>query len=315
MRSRVVRVGTRGSELALAQAHRVVERLREVAPGLETRVTVIHTEGDLHRDTPLHQVGGQGLFTGALERALQQGAIDVAVHSLKDLPSRLAEGLALAALLEREAPWDILVPGANLPLPEGPDPLAVLPRGARVGTSSLRRRAQLARARPDLVLLPLRGNVDTRLRKLAAGACDAIVLAAVGPARLGIQLPAARPLPPQVFVPAVGQGVIAVEARSDADPFLWERLRLLDHPPTRTVARAERAFLRRLGGGCRVPVGAFAELAGGALRLVAMIARPDGSLLLHGGREGPPERGEELGASLADELLDRGGRAILDEGG
>lgn len=296
----MIRLGTRGSALALAQAALVAEPLR--AGGAEVEIVTIRTEGDRRVDARLADVGGKGLFVREFEDALLDERLDIAVHSLKDLPADVAPGLVLAAYLPREDPRDLLVTRAG-------GGLDTLPHGARVGTSSPRRRALLLAARPDLRVEPLRGNVDTRLRKLASGEWDAIVLAAAGILRLGLTISHAEPLAPDVFVPAVGQGTIAVEAR-EKDGRTLRALEALDDPATRAQAEAERAYLARLGASCVTPMAAHAELRGGEIVLTAMVASEDGRDVLRGSLTGPREQATSLGVRLADMLLARGAATI-----
>lgn len=265
-------LGTRGSMLALAQSGQVA-RAVEAASGLAVELRVIRTRGDAVQDRPLAEIGGKGLFTAELEAGLLDGSIDFAVHSLKDLPTDEVPGLRLACFPERVDPRDVLV---------GPE-LSSLRLGAVVGTGSLRRRVQLAALRPDLVFEDIRGNIDTRLRKLEAGQYDAIVLAAAALARLGLSVPS-RPLEPEQCLPAPAQGILGVQCRA-GDGRVLDALGRLDHPPTRAAALAERAFLSALSGGCSVPAGALATLRGQTLELEAMFAR-----------EGAPRRVRVSGA-------------------
>jgi hydroxymethylbilane synthase len=304
-------IGTRGSSLALWQTEYVSQKLRAVAPNLDIEVKRIKTQGDLLRDRPLSRVGGKGFFVKELENALLSGEADLAVHSLKDVPTELPDGLALGATLERTDPHDALVA-------RGGGELSALPQGARVGTSSLRRRAQLLAVRPDLEVADLRGNVDTRLRKLHAGEYDALVLAAAGLARLGLEEHISQRLPLDVMLPAPAQGALAVECRA-GDEALLELLRPIHHRPTWAAVSAERAFLSGLGGGCSVPVAAYAverpQGAGGdtALRLRGLVASLDGRQVLRVVGDGPPEEPERLGQRLAQEALARGASAILED--
>jgi hydroxymethylbilane synthase len=291
-------IASRGSQLALWQAHWVEQRLSGL--GLECRIEIIKTTGDKITDVPLAKVGTKGLFTKEIEEALIEERADLAVHSLKDLPTELPEGLVLAAVPVREDPRDALV-GQRL---------ADLPHGARVGTSSLRRAAQLRKARPDLVVESLRGNLDTRLRKLDQGLYDAIVLAAAGLKRLGWADRIAELLPPEVMCPAVGQGALALESRQHGAG--KDACEALDHPETRAAVTAERAVLGALGGGCQVPIGAHAIVADGRLRLVAIVASPDGSEVIRAETQGAISEAAALGRALGSELLDRGARRILD---
>jgi hydroxymethylbilane synthase len=294
----VIRVGTRASILALAQARSVVAALT----GGEAQIVPMRTEGDRLADARLAVVGGKGLFVREIEEALLRGDVDVAVHSLKDLPAEQPPGLMLAAFPAREDPRDVLA---------GRRPVTVetLPRGARVGTSSPRRRALLLSLRPDLVVEPMRGNVDTRLRKLAAGDCDAVVLAAAGLRRLALAPEHCAPLDPDVFVPAVGQGVIAVQARVD-DQTTLARLAPVDDGATRACALAERAYLARLGASCNTPMAAHARVDGGTLRMSAVVASEDGRRVLRASAAAPATDAVRLGRELADTLLDRGAADI-----
>lgn len=299
-------VGTRGSALALWQAEYVVKRLKGFVPDLDAETKEIKTHGDQVRDRALSQVGGRGLFVKEIENALLAGEIHLAVHSLKDMPTELPNGLALGAILERADPRDALVVRQK----EGS--LATMRQGARVGTSSLRRRAQLLAARPDLQVVDLRGNVDTRLRKLRAGEYDAVVLAAAGLIRLGHADAISEYLPADLMLPAVGQGALCVEVRA-ADEATQALVTLLDHSPTRQVALAERAFLRRLEGGCQVPIGAYAEVNSDQLYLRGLVASLDGARLVRDKVRGPATEAVRLGTELAERILASGGEAILEE--
>jgi len=291
-------IASRGSQLALWQARWVETKL--TALGHACRVQIVKTTGDRITDVPLAQVGGKGLFTKEIEEALLDGHADLAVHSLKDLPTELPEGLALAAVPEREDPRDAVV-GKRL---------ADLPAGARVGTSSLRRAAQLHKLRPDLRIESVRGNLDTRLRKLAEGQYDAILLAAAGLKRLGWEDRIAEILSAEAMCSAVGQGALAIEARPGGAG--WEACRPLDHPPTRAAVTAERGLLAALGGGCQVPIGAHATVADGRLHLRAIVASPDGSELIRAEGEGLVSDAEAVGRRLGADLLARGAKEILD---
>jgi hydroxymethylbilane synthase len=299
-------VGTRGSALALWQTEHVVERLRAVARDLQVEVRTIQTLGDEVRDRALARVGGKGLFVKEIEAALLAEEIDLAVHSLKDMPTQLPEGLSLAAILERADPRDALV------VADGTGDLESLPPGARVGTSSLRRQAQLLALRPDLRVVDVRGNVDTRLRKLRDGQADALILATAGLVRLGRAEAIGQILPAGRMLPAVGQGALCVEVRSD-DERTRALVGQLDHRATRQATDAERAFLRRLEGGCQVPIGAYAEVSGGTLHLRGLVASVDGSRLLRDEIRGPAGQGVRLGVELAEQLLAAGAAALLQE--
>jgi hydroxymethylbilane synthase len=288
-------IASRGSQLALWQARWVAAQL--TAAGHPCRIEIINTTGDNITDVPLAKVGSKGLFTKEIEEALLDGRADLAVHSLKDLPTELPEGLVLAAVPEREDPRDAVV-GRKL---------AELPLGARVGTSSLRRAAQLRQLRPDLQVESVRGNLDTRLRKLDEGQYDAILLAAAGLKRLGWGDRIAEILAPEQMCPAVGQGALAIEARAG-----FEKVALLDHAGTHTAVLAERAVLAALGGGCQVPIGAYATVSEGRVRVLAIVAAPDGTQVIRAEAEGPAAEAAEIGARLAADLLQRGAREILE---
>jgi hydroxymethylbilane synthase len=297
----MMRVATRGSALALAQARAVADRL--AASGTRVEVVPMRTEGDRLAEARLAAVGGKGLFVREIEEALLRGDVDVAVHSLKDMPAELPKGLALAAFPERADARDVLVT-------RGPRRFVDLPPGAALGTSSPRRRALALALRPDLSVEPIRGNVDTRLRKLESGDYDAIVLAAAGLARLGVTPRHVESLAAELFVPAVGQGVLAVEARLD-DARTLAALRALDHEPTRICALAERAFLGRLGASCVTPTAAHARLSGGRVVLDALVASEDGRTVLRESADGAPDRPETLGIRVAEALLARGAAAVV----
>jgi hydroxymethylbilane synthase len=291
-------IASRGSQLALWQAHWVEARLGEL--GHECRIEIIKTTGDKITDVPLAKIGSKGLFTKEIEEALLDGRADLAVHSLKDLPTELPEGLALVAVPAREDPRDALV-GKRM---------AELAVGARVGASSLRRAAQLRRLRPGVVVEPVRGNLDTRLRKLDEGRYDAILLAAAGLKRLGWGGRISEILEPETMCPAVGQGALGVETRTSGAGL--DACRALDDPATHAAVAAERSVLRALGGGCQTPIGAYATARDGILRVLAMVASPDGAELVRSETEGPPSDAERLGRELAERLLERGARKILE---
>lgn len=297
-------IGTRGSKLALWQANMVAETLRATHPGIEVRIEVIRTTGDHIQDVPLARWGGKGLFVKEIEEALRDGRADIAVHSLKDVPDTVPEGLVLAAYLPREVPFDAFVSDRF-------ERLWDLPEGARVGTSSLRRAALVRAARPDLEVVPLRGNVDTRLRRLREG-LDAVILAGAGLRRLGLGDRIRELLTPPEFIPAVGQGVVVVECR-EGDADTRRRLAPLDHADTRVQVCAERSFLKTIGGGCQVPLGAHARIEGDRVAVIGMIARPDGSVVLRDEVSTGADEAEKAGEDLAQRLLDRGGRDILRE--
>jgi len=303
--NRTLVVGTRGSPLALTQTASVIDALRAAHAGLDVRVQRITTKGDVLRDVPLATLGGRGVFVDAIEEALRGKEIDLAVHSAKDLPSRVPPDLAIAAFLERTDPRDVLVSRAGS--------LGELPLGARVGTSSVRRVSALRALRPDLETPDLRGNVDTRLRKLDAGDYDAIVLAGAGLLRLGLEARVTEWLSVDAMLPSPGQGALAVEVRGD-DPEVWDLVQPLAHSPTAIALAAERGFLARLGAGCSAAVGAYGTVGtDGQVTLRAMIGAPDGRSVT-GTESGAGASAEALGERLANRLLAAGGREIAAEG-
>lgn len=295
----MLNIGSRGSKLALWQAHWIKARLE--SEGHACTLEIIQTTGDKITDVALSKVGTKGLFTKEIEEALLDGRIDLAVHSLKDMPTDLPPGLTLAAIPEREDARDAVV-GKTL---------WELPQGARIGTSSLRRAAQIRVIRPDLMIDNIRGNVDTRLRKLDEGQFDAILLAAAGLRRLGWEARIAETLEVTDMCPAVGQGALAVETRAD-DGHAYQTCCSLDHGVTRTCVTAERAVLARLGGGCQVPIGAHAWMADGRLHLRAVVVSPDGTMIIRKSSEGVPADAEDIGKRMGDALLAEGGREILE---
>jgi hydroxymethylbilane synthase len=298
-------IATRKSRLALWQAEHVAALLRLAHPGLAVELLPMTTKGDRILDRSLAAIGGKGLFIKELEAALEDGRAHLAVHSMKDVPGDLPAGMTLAAMLPRADPRDALIA-------RGAGDLGGLPRGARVGTSSLRRRAQLLAARPDLRIEALRGNVETRLKRLDDGELDAIVLAAAGLARLGLEARIGSLLDPGISLPAVGQGVIGVECRMD-DAAARAAIQALDDPAARVAVSAERAFARRLGGSCQSPIAAFAELeAGGGLRLRGLVAEPDGSRLIRDSIRGNAADAESLGDRLAERVLAAGAGELLE---
>ncbi|UCF69551.1 MAG: hydroxymethylbilane synthase [Acidobacteriota bacterium] len=304
MSARSLRIGTRGSRLALWQAEHVADRLRALPgrPGVE--IVTIRTRGDHITDVPLSKVAGKAFFTKEIEDALLDERVDLAVHSLKDLATEMPSGLALGAVLEREDARDVLVSRSG--------DLDRLPPGARLGTSSLRRRALVARWRPDVELVELRGNVPTRLRRLEDGQLDAIILAAAGLHRLGFADRITAYLPTDKMLPAVAQGAIGIQVRQ-ADAWTQRWVGRLDHAPTRAATAAERALLRQLEGGCQVPVGALAVAEGDEIELRATVCSLDGRNSVDGQRRGALIDAEQLGAALAHDLLQQGAQAILTE--
>jgi len=300
-----VRLGTRGSPLALWQAHHVAEWLRGRWPGLAVDLSVMQTEGDRSADLPLVSASGTGLFVREIESALLAGSIDLAVHSLKDLPTETPDGLLIAATPPRHDARDALVSRLATRV-------EALPQNARVATGSPRRRSQLLHARPDLVFAPVRGNVDTRVRKLERGAFDALILAVAGIERLGLTDAPYTPIPLSLCLPAPGQGALALEIRSD-DVATLRYVSPLDDAATASAVAAERAFLAAISAGCLAPAGAFATCSGDRLTLEAMVGSLDGTTIKRESRDGARADAEALGAALATALLDAGGDAILRE--
>ncbi len=301
----VVRIASRGSRLALAQSEWVRDRLAAAWPGRRFQIVRIETQGDRVLDRPLPEIGGKGLFTEALEEALRAGDVDLAVHSLKDLPTDLASGLKLGAICAREDPRDVWVVAAG-----GPDDPETAPAGARVGTSSERRRAQLLALRRDLRVASVRGNVETRLRKLDEGGYDALIMAAAGLRRLGLEGRVTRFLGPPHWLSAPGQGAIAVESRA-GDSATDTLLAPIEDRDARAETEAERALLARLQGGCQVPVGARAQVEGDALLLRALVATPDGDRVIRGEGSGPVGAATALGRRVAEDLLRQGAEEIV----
>lgn len=303
---RLVRIGTRGSALALAQSNWVREQLLRRHRDLDVELLVIKTSGDRILDAPIAEIGGKGVFTKEIEEALLSKEIDFAVHSMKDLPTELPKGLIIAAIPAREDARDVLVTRSTRALGE-------LPVGARVGTGSLRRRAQLLHHRADLNLAPIRGNIDTRLRKLDGGEVDALVMAAAGLKRIGREDRIGEYLSDDICVSAVAQGALAIEARDDAA--IRDLLAFLHDADASTEVSAERALLARLGGGCHVPIGGRARIAGDQLKMIGVVANPDGSALCRGEIAGAAKEAGQLGRSLAEQLLRQGADKFLASAG
>ena len=295
-----LRIGSRGSQLALWQANHISALLRE--RGHDVELEIIKTTGDKILDVALAKVGTKGMFTKEIEDALSEGRVDLAVHSLKDLPTELSAEFEIAAITKRENPQDVFCSVKYASIDE-------LPQRARVGTSSLRRQAQLMAIRPDLEIHPLRGNVDTRLRKLEAGEYDAIILAAAGLNRLGKTALVKQLIPAKVMCPAAGQGALGIEIRA-GDSATRQHLAFLDDAAARATTTCERALLNKLGGGCQVPIGASAEMRGGRLHLEGLVAHPDGKTVLRESRDGDDPIA--LGEAVGETLLKRGGDAILE---
>ena len=299
---KLIRMGTRGSALALAQTAWVKAKLEEQYPEIRVESVIIKTSGDRFVDIAPRAMGGKGIFTKEIEEALLKKEVDLAVHSMKDLPTELAAGLTLAAVPEREDPRDVLVSGSGKKLAE-------LRSGARIGTGSLRRQAQILYHRPDLCVVPIRGNVDTRLKKLDGGEVDALVMAAAGLKRIGRQDRIVEYIADQTCVGAVAQGALALE--SCEDDSLRERLSFLHDETTFTEVSAERAFLKRLGGGCYVPVGARGTVMGNELKMVGIVADPNGNTLYRAEISGPAVNATDLGQQLAESVLEQGADRIL----
>jgi hydroxymethylbilane synthase len=300
----VLRIATRKSALALWQAEHVATLLRQAHAGLEVELVPISTKGDRIQDRSLAAIGGKGLFIKELETALEEQRADIAVHSMKDVPSEVPDGFSIAAVLPRADPRDALISARAGRVED-------LPPGARVGTSSLRRQAQLMSARPDLRIQALRGNVDTRLRRLDDGELDAILLACAGLIRLGWESRITAHLDVRTCLPAVAQGIIGMECRAD-DAYSRALLQVLNDPTTRTAMDAERAFAGRLGGSCQSPIAAHATLDGNQLRLDGLVAEPDGSRLLRDFIVGSADQPRDLGEQLADRVLSAGARELLE---
>ena len=305
MKNDTIIIGTRASKLALWQAEYVKRRLEEKYPELSVALKKMTTKGDRILDAPLAKIGGKGLFTKELEDAMLEGEVDIAVHSLKDMPTEVPSGLIISAITKRFDVGDAIVSSKY-------EALADLPEGAKVGTSSLRRKAQLLHERPDLDIHDLRGNVGTRLDKLESENFDAVILAVAGLKRLGFGDRITEVIGQKIMLPAVGQGALAIETRED-DKAVRARIDFLNDPSTVTAAKAERAFLSRVQGGCQVPVGVYATEVKTVLHVEAVIASLDGMRLYRAGIDGAREEAEHLGIKLAEKLLDDGGRAILKE--
>jgi hydroxymethylbilane synthase len=299
-------IATRGSKLALWQAEWIKSELEKIDFTLEVELNIIKTTGDKILDVPLAQVGGKGLFVKEIEEAMLRGEADLAVHSMKDVPTDLPQGLHLSTITKREDPRDAFIAGKDM------KSFLDLPQGATVGTSSLRRICQLLNKRPDLRISQLRGNVDTRLRKLEEGQFDAIILATAGVKRLGHEDKITERMATDISLPAIGQGAVGIECRVD-DEFINNLLAKLDHYETSVCVRAERAFLKKLEGGCQVPIAAYAQLIDGKIAMSGLVGSVDGKTLIKDTLEGSTEDPETLGTSLAEKLLAKGAKEILDE--
>jgi hydroxymethylbilane synthase len=300
-----LRIGTRGSQLALFQANWVKDQLVRTHPELKVTLIKIKTTGDKIQDAPLAKIGGKGLFVKEIEEALIQRRIDLAVHSIKDVPTEFPKSLHLSVITKREDPRDVLISRNGKALKD-------LPQGAKIGTSSLRRQAQLLHFRSDLELISLRGNLDTRLKKLITMNLDGIVLALAGVKRLGLEERISEIIPINISLPAIGQGALGIETRMD-DRGVEDQIRFLNDPHSSTAVTAERAFLKKLEGGCQVPIAAFAQKVGSTLQIDGLVGTIDGKRLIRHHLEGPVEEAEPLGTQLAEILLAKGAKEILDE--
>lgn len=304
MAMKQLRIGTRASQLALWQANWVKSELEKRYPGMEVTLTKIKTTGDKILDVPLAQVGGKGLFVKEIEEAMLRGEIDIAVHSMKDVPTDFPDGLGLVCITEREDPRDALISrGVKF---------ADLPKGAKIGTSALRRQAQLLRVRPDLEMVIIRGNVETRMRKLETENLDAVILAAAGLKRLGFAEHIVEYIDTDLSLPAIGQGALGLECRLD-DAQVRETIDFFNHPATSYAVRAERALLKRCEGGCQVPIAAFGQVTGDQMTLTGFVASVDGARSLRESINGPVDACEHLGTELAERLLRNGAQEILSE--
>jgi hydroxymethylbilane synthase len=303
MSDKTIRIATRKSPLAMWQAEHVKAQLQQAHPGLEVELLGMSTQGDKILDTPLAKIGGKGLFVKELEQGMLEGRADIAVHSMKDVPVELPEGLHLPVIMEREDPRDAFVSNTYASLEE-------LPEGAVVGTSSLRRQCQLADRRPDLKIAPLRGNVNTRLRKLDEGEFDAIILASAGLKRLGFKERITSFIDSEDSLPAIGQGAIGIECRVD-DDWVNSLLEPLHDDETAICVRAERAMNNRLMGGCQVPIAGFAVLNQNRIYMRGLVGEPDGSVIMRAEIQGEPGEAEQLGIALAEDLLGQGADQVL----
>jgi len=301
---RVLKVGTRGSPLALKQTGIVMEALRRRRPGLTLDVHVIRTTGDRMQDVALAAIGGKGVFVKELEEALLERRIDLAIHSMKDVPALLPEGLEIAAMLEREDPRDVLISRGNFKLER-------IPPGARIGTGSLRRGCQLKNIYTDVEIVPIRGNLDTRIKKIERDNLDGIIVAAAGLKRMGWQERASQYIPPEIMTPAIGQGALGVEVRRGED--VGEIVSVVNHGKTFTEVSAERAFLAVFGAGCQVPIAAYGQVEKDSITVTGLVGSLDGRMLVKDRVRGPVAEAEQMGRLLAERILAAGGRQIIDE--
>ena len=299
----ILKIGTRGSKLALTQSGWIKENIQKRHPDLRVELVKIKTKGDKVLDSPLSKIGGKGLFVKEIEDSLLKKDVDLAVHSIKDVPAELPEGLYLPIFPEREDPGDAF-------LSMDYDNIADMPKGAAIGTGSLRRSSQLRHLRPDLEIVPLRGNVDTRIKKLEAGELQAIILASAGLRRLGLSDKIRQVLSTEVFLPAIGQGALGLEVRRDDDRIL-DLIGFMNHEPTELTVKAERAFLKKLEGGCQIPIGGHARLQGDDIIIEGMVAELDGSRIIRDEVKGSKDRPMDIGYALAEKLLRSGADEIL----
>lgn len=299
-----IKIGTRGSKLALAQTDAVVQSLKKAAPQINAEICVIKTSGDIMQDVSLLQIGGQGVFVKEIEEALLAGIIDLAVHSMKDVPGEIPEGLIFAAILPREDVRDILVSRGRIKF-------EFMPKGAKIGTGSLRRGAQIKAILPDVEIVALRGNIDTRLKKIETENLTGVILAAAGMKRLGYTQKITQFLPVELMLPAVGQGALGLQIRK-TDSDLARILAALNHAPTATELAAERSYLRALGGGCRLPIAAYAFMEGQRLALEGLVAAPNGTSVIRDKVWGAPDEADDLGQKLAEMIMEKGGKKLLD---
>jgi len=305
LNKKVVKIGTRGSALALWQATWIKNRLEDRYPEITLELIKIKTKGDKISDVPLSKIGGKGLFVKEIEQALMDGRIDMAVHSMKDVPTEVPHGLYIGIIPKRDDPRDVLIAKRG-------GTFRTIKRGAKIGTSSLRRKAQLLYLRKDLQVVPLRGNLDTRIRKLDKEDLDAIIVASAGVRRMELQEKVSEYLSPGIMLPAIGQGALGIELRQ-GDEKMYNLVAFLDHHRTRLSIEAERSFLKRLGGGCQVPIAALGILEDKRLKLQGLVADTEGKQIIKDQIEGEPSNAQELGRKLAERLLRKGAQKILDE--
>ncbi|KAF0159019.1 MAG: hydroxymethylbilane synthase [Syntrophaceae bacterium] len=298
-----IKIGTRGSKLALAQTNSVLESIKKIVPDITAEICVIKTSGDIMQDVSLLQIGGQGVFVKEIQEALISGSIDLAVHSMKDVPGEIPDGLTFVAILPREDVRDILVSRGNIKM-------EFMPKGAKIGTGSLRRGAQIKAMLPDVTIVPLRGNIDTRLKKIETENLTGVILAAAGMKRLGYMEKIAQYLPIELMLPAVGQGALGLQIRK-ADSELANVLAKLNHAATAAEVTAERSYLRALGGGCRLPIAALGKLVDKDLSLEGLVAAPNGASVCRDKVRGEIAEAEELGKRLADMIMEKGGKKLL----